>query len=78
MKAVVVLFSKWRTTPVVEEVSVEVSALVVGVAVVVVAEAGGEGAGLGVAKPRTRRYKFVQYHRFSSRLKSKTNKVRLV
>lgn len=45
----------------VEEGSVEVSALAAGAAVVVVAEAGGEGAEPGAARPRTRRYRLLRY-----------------
>lgn len=47
--------SKWRTTPVVEEVFAEVSALAAGVAVVVAAEAVEEAAVPGEANLRIKR-----------------------
>lgn len=47
--------SKWRTTPVVEEVFAGVSALAAGVAVVVAAGAVEEAAGPAEEKPRIRR-----------------------
>lgn len=51
----IIIFSKWRTTPVVEEVFAEVSALAAGVAVVVAAEAVEEAAVPGEANLRIRR-----------------------
>lgn len=48
-------YSKWRTTPVVEEVFAEVSALAAGVAVVVAAGAVEEAAVPGEANLRIRR-----------------------
>lgn len=58
---IMLMFSKWRTTPVVEEVSVEVLALAAGAAVVVVAEAEGEGEEPGEARPRIRRCGFLHH-----------------
>lgn len=52
---VFIVFSKWRTTPVVEEVFAEVSALAAGVAVVVAAEAVEEAAVPGEANLRIKR-----------------------
>jgi len=52
---VFIMLSKWRTTPVVEEVFAEVSALAAGVAVVVAAEAVEEAAVPGEANPRIKR-----------------------
>lgn len=48
-------YSKWRTTPVVEEVFAGVSALAAGVAVVVAAEAVEEAAGPAEENLRIRR-----------------------
>lgn len=49
---VLIVFSKWRTTPVVEEVFAEVSALAAGVAVVVAAGAVDEAVVPGEANLR--------------------------
>jgi len=46
--------TKWRKTPVIEEVSVEVSALGAGVAAVDAVEAADVVVEPGVANPRTR------------------------
>lgn len=59
----------------VEEVSVEGSALAAGAAVVVAAEAGGEGAEPGAAKPRTRRYRI---HHFLHQPQSQKDTSRLI
>lgn len=51
----VVSYSKWRTTPVVEEVFAEASALVAAVGDVDAAEAVAGAAVPGAASPRTRK-----------------------